>query len=159
MMRKAVFQVDDHALAMKYYDLIDIDLRENIHQKVLEFRFKQVLPKMMIRAVFSQFYCSHCVSLLIDKKELKKHMLQMHRSDVLTQHRRPNTEENEEQRLLRLIKRSKLRRWLYGTLRNDELVNAIRLANELTMSLVNYDNEEETEIRVHEQEPIPETRF
>jgi len=83
----------------------------------------------------------------------------MHRSDVLTQHRRPNTEENEEQRLLRLIKRSKLRRWLYGTLRNDELVNAIRLANELTMSLVNYDNEEETEIRVHEQEPIPETRF
>ena len=109
-MKKGAFQVNDHALVYKYYELIDRDLRDTISDEVLKYRFNQVLPKIMIRAVFAQYYCSDCVTLLIDKKELKKHMLQMHRPDVLTQHRRANAELSEEELYTRLLRRSKLKR-------------------------------------------------
>lgn len=159
MLKKSVFQLDDHALVMKYYDLIDRDVRDSIPAEVLKFRFNQALPKIIIRAVFSQYYCSSCVTLLLDKKELKRHMMQMHRPDVLTQHRRANAEMNEEETLLRVVRRSKLRRWLFGTLKNEELVRKIREANQWTMTLVNNDTNERSDIAVHEQEPIPEPVF
>jgi hypothetical protein len=159
MLKKSVFQHDNHALVMKYYDLIDRDLRDTISIDVLKFRFNQALPKIIIRAVFSQFYCSKCVSLLIDKKELKRHMMQMHRPDVLTQHRRANAEMDEEETLLRVVRRSKLRRWLFGALKNDELIRKIREADQWSMTLYNEENDEASEVHVHEQQPIPERVF
>ena len=158
-MKKAAFQLNDHELVFKYFDLIDRDLRDTIHDEVLKYRFNQVLPKMMIRAVFAQYYCSDCVTLLIDKKELKKHMMQVHRQDVLTQHRRANAEMNEEETLLRVIRRSKLRRYLFGTLKIEELVRKIREADEMTLTLYNNENNEESQIPVHEQEPTPDPVF
>ena len=159
LLKKSIFQLDDHALVLKYYDLIDRDLRETIPVEILKYRFNQVLPKIMIRAVFSQFYCSDCASLLIDKKELKQHMVKMHRPDVLTQHRRANAEMNEEETLLRVVRRSKLRRWIFGALKNEEIVRKIREANEMTLNLYNNDNEDANEVHVHQQEPTPELVF
>lgn len=80
-------------------------------------------------------------------------MMLMHRSDVLTQHRRPNREENNEEMLLRTVKRSKLKRHLYGTITNEDLARKIREADEWKFQLCNRETGEETDIDVHDVEP------
>jgi hypothetical protein len=156
LMKKGAFVVNDHAVVFKYYELIDRDLRDTISDEVLKYRFNQVLPKMMIRAVFAQYYCSDCVTLLIDKKELKKHMLQMHRPDVLTQHRRANAELSEEELYLRLLRRAKMRRHLLAAALDGEKFRQQREADQMTILMKNNETGEESRIDVHELEPIPE---
>ena len=62
-MKKSVFELDEHALVYKYFELIDRDLRENIHDEVLKYRFNQILPKIMIRAVLKkeELECVHLI--------------------------------------------------------------------------------------------------
>jgi hypothetical protein len=156
LMKKGAFQVNDHALVYKYYELIDRDLRDTISDEVLKYRFNQVLPKIMIRAVFAQYYCSDCVTLLIDKKELKKHMLQMHRPDVLTQHRRANAELSEEELYTRLLRRSKLKRHHFSYAKDPEKFRQMRESDQMTITMKNSETGEESRIDVHLQEPTPE---
>ena len=96
-MKKTAFQLNNNELILKILNMIDRSLQRNIDQKVLVFRWNQLLPKMAIRAVFSQYYCAECACLIIDKRELKRHMMLKHRNDVITQHRRRNAEENEDE--------------------------------------------------------------
>ena len=76
-----------------------------------------------------------------------------HRNDVITQHRRRNAEENEEEILLRVVKRSKLKRHLFGAMSVPEIAESFRLANKMTWILENNETGERNEVQVDEQQP------
>jgi hypothetical protein len=157
-MKKAAFQLNNHEIVTTIYDMIDRRIKLHVDPKVLIYRWNQMIPKAIIRAAFSQYFCADCGCLLIDKRELKRHMMLKHRNDVKTQHRRRAAEENEEELLLRIVKRSKLKRHIFGSLNNAEIAESFRCADRMTWTLHNDEAGTMNEFQIETQEPT-ELRF
>lgn len=81
-----------------------------------------------------------------------------HRQDVRTQNRRRGVEENEEELLVRVIKRTKLKRNIYGSMHDDEIARKLREGDKMTWIIRNDETEEVNEFVIDEVEPT-ELRF